>query len=281
MSDMKRKMIFVPAGGVANRVRATLSAIALAEEAGIELKIIWFRDWALHAAFRDLFVPERLPSGVSIVEASVTDLLVYDRPRQKNFRLPALFQKLLFRSCLYEHQIDGLRKQHFDFVRWAKQGRVYLAAYLAFHPYAPELLHGIFRPVPQVAAEIDRRSSAFSAYTVGVHIRRTDNALSIEYSPLELFFECLDKELAEHTDLCIYLATDSEDVKRAMHARYEGRVICAESKADRSTTAGIRDGIADLWTLARTQKVYGSFHSSFSELAAELGAIPLVVVKQE
>lgn len=275
---MKRKMIFVPAGGLANRIRATLSAIALAKQAGIDLRVIWFRDWALHAAFRDLFVPRRLPERVRIVEASASDLLVFDRPRQKNFHVPALFQKLLFRSCLYEHQIDALRTQGFDFEDWVKKGNVYMASYLPFYAYPETLLHEMFRPVPQVEAVIGKRVAAFSAYTVGVHIRRTDNALSIEHSPLDLFFDCLDQELAAHSDLCIYLATDSEEVKQAMRARYGERIVCAESKADRSTTEGIREGIADLWTLARTQKIYGSFHSSFSELAAELGNIPLKTV---
>ena len=66
-----------------------------------------------------------------------------------------------------------------------------------------------------------------------------------------------------------------------MRTRYGERIVCAESKADRSTTEGIRrEGIADLWTLAHTRKIYGSFHSSFSELAAELGGIPLIVVKR-
>ena len=282
MCDMKRKMIFVPAGGLANRIRATLSAIALAEQTGIELKVTWFRDWALHAAFRDLFVPGRLPEGVRIVEASVMDLLVYDRPRQKNFRVPALFQKVMFRACLYEHQIDALRTQGFDFEEWVKQeGNVYMASYLPFYAYPDALLHEVFRPVPQVEEVIERRVSVFSAYTVGVHIRRTDNTLSIKHSPLELFFDCLDKEQAAHPDLCIYLATDSEEVKQAMRARYGERIVCAESKADRGSTAGIREGIADLWTLARTRKIYGSFHSSFSELAAEQGGIPLIVVKTE
>ena len=278
MCDMKRKMIFVPAGGLANRIRATLSAITLAEQTGIKLKVIWFRDWALHAAFRDLFVPQRLPGKVRIAEASVLDLLVYDRPRQKNFHVPAWFQKLLFRSCLYEHQIDTLRTQGFDFEEWAKQGNVYMASYLPFYPYPETSLHEVFCPVPQIEEIIQKRVSAFSAYTVGVHIRRTDNALSIKHSPLELFFNCLDKEQAVHPDLCIYLATDSEEVKQAMRARYGKRIVCAESKADRGSTAGIREGIADLWTLARTRKIYGSFHSSFSELAAELGNIPLETV---
>ena len=223
-----------------------------------------------------------------IVEASASDLLVFDRPRQKNFHVPALFQKLLFRSCLYEHQIDALRTQGFDFEAlrtqgfdfedWVKKGNVYMASYLPFYAYPETLLYEVFRPVPQVEAVIGKRAAAFSAYTVGVHIRRTDNALSIEHSPLDLFFDCLDQELAAHSGLCIYLATDSEEVKQAMRTRYDERIVCAESKADRSTTEGIREGIADLWTLARTRKIYGSFHSSFSELAAELGNIPLKTV---
>lgn len=223
-------------------------------------------------------MPRRLPERVRIVEDSASDLLVFDRPRQKNFHVPALFQKLLFRSCLYEHQIDALRTQGFDFEDWVKKGNVYMASYLPFYAYPETLLHEMFRPVPQVEAVIGKRVAAFSAYTVGVHIRRTDNALSIEHSPLDLFFDCLDQELATHSGLCIYLATDSEEVKQAMRARYGERIVCAESKADRSTTEGIREGIADLWTLARTQKIYGSFHSSFSELAAELGNIPLKTV---
>ena len=164
---MKRKMIFVPAGGLANRIRATLSAIALAGQTGIELKVIWFRDWALHAAFRDLFMPRRLPGKVRIVEASAVDLLVFDRPRQKNFRVPALFQKLLFRSCLYEHQIDALRTQSFDFEGWARrQGNVYMASYLPFYAYPDALLHEVFRPVPQIEEVIGKRISTFSAYTL-------------------------------------------------------------------------------------------------------------------
>ncbi len=277
---MKRKMIFVPVGGLANRMRATLSAMALAEASGLELKVIWFRDWALHAAFHSLFAPQDLPARVRITEASARDLLVYDRPRRKNFYIPRGIQRCLFRSCLYEHQIDGLRQEHFDFSRWAAQGNVYMASYLPFFPYPADWLRTVFRPVPQVASEINRRSAAFTSYTVGVHIRRTDNALSIEHSPIELFFGCIDKEQVGHPDMCIYLATDSEEVKQAMRMRYGKRVICAESKADRSTTAGICGGIADLYTLSRTQKVYGSFHSSFSELAAELGNIPLIVVRK-
>lgn len=273
-------MTFVPAGGLANRIRALSSAIALAGKTGTELKVLWFRDWALHAAFRDLFVPSPLPPHVRIVEASWPDLLLFDRPRRRNFHLPAAFQKLRFKSCLYEHEIDALRNRNFDFAEWAAQGNVYMASYLPFFPYPPCLLHNLFTPVPEIGRKVEEIYSRFSSHTVGVHVRRTDNVMSIEHSPLELFFERLDREQKEHDDLRIYLATDSEEVKEQMKERYRGQLVCLPRKADRGTTEGIRDGIMEMILLSRTVKIYGSYHSSFSELAAELGSVPLSVVQK-
>lgn len=36
----------------------------------------------------------------------------------------------------------------------------------------------------------------------------------------------------------------------------------------------------DILCLSRTLKIYGSFYSSFSEYAANMGNIPLVIVKK-
>ncbi len=274
-------MTFVPVGGLANRIRALCSAISLAEKTGTRLKVLWFRDWALHAAFRDLFVPNfSTPNQFEIVEASLPDLLVFDRPRRKNFCIPAAFQKLMFDACLYEHEIDALRNQNFDFAEWVMQGNVYMASYLPFFPYSSCLLHNLFSPVPEIVGEVEEVYSCFSSYTVGVHVRRTDNVMSIEHSPLELFFEKLDKEQSEHDNLRIYLATDSEDVKERMKERYHEKLVCMSRKAERGTTEGIRDGIMEMVLLSRAVKIYGSYHSSFSELAAELGNVPLHVVQK-
>lgn len=62
--------------------------------------------------------------------------------------------------------------------------------------------------------------------------------------------------------MAIYLATDSEEVKREMKERYGDRIFCSGKKADRGSLEGIREGITDMYTLARTQKIYGSFQSS-------------------
>ena len=112
-----------------------------------------------------------------------------------------------------------------------------------------------------------------------MHIRRTDNLASIRQSPIELFYQKLDEEIKEDDKVAIYLATDSEEVKREMKERYGDRIFCSGKKADRGSLEGIREGITDMYTLARTQKIYGSFQSSFSDMAAQIGGTPLEILK--
>lgn len=55
--------------------------------------------------------------------------------------------------------------------------------------------------------------------------------------------------------------------------------LSSERQADYGSLEGIREGVADMYTLARTQKIYGSFQSSFSNIAAQLGRVPLEILK--
>ena len=119
------KITFVPVGGLANRMRAVASAVMLAGKTKSELSIIWFRDWALNAPFYQLFKP--VDREVACLrDASRLDYALLDRPRSKNFHFPLLFQKLLFKSCLYERSITPLCNRHFDFERWVKKVAVFI-----------------------------------------------------------------------------------------------------------------------------------------------------------
>ena len=95
---------FVPVGGLANRMRAIDSAIALAQDTNHELQIIWFKDQGLNCSFCDLFQPFSLP-GVTVREANKSDLLLQDRPRKKNFYLPALSLSTQYDSKIYEKEV--------------------------------------------------------------------------------------------------------------------------------------------------------------------------------
>ncbi|MGN0234325.1 MAG: glycosyl transferase [Bacteroidaceae bacterium] len=274
-----KKMVFVPAGGLANRMRAMAASYTLAKKVGVEMKAVWFRDWALNAPFHALFEPIE-QDGLSIRDASLSDRLMLDRPRRKNLFVPRMFQRLMFRDALYEARITPLRMQHFDFEAWARQGEVYLASYTNFYPYDHDLLRRLFVPLPDIKREIDAYATRFSPHTIGVHIRRTDNIASILQSPTELFVEAIDQEVDQNEDTIIFLATDSEAIKDEMRSRYGSKLLTAQEEADRNSIAGIKGGIVDMYTLARTNRIYGSFQSSFSELASQIGGVEVNVLRK-
>lgn len=278
---MKAKLMFVPAGGLGNRMRSMASVVTMMGELQKPVRIVWFRDAGLNAAFGSLFEPLRF-SGVSFREARWMDLLTVDRPRPRNFHFPALYQRLVYRRRIYEYEVTPLRRMAFDFKGWASGEGRYLASYTGFYPYDPALLRMLFVPLPAIRAQIDERCAPFvsASAVVGVHVRRTDHAEAIELSPLDAFYKQLDAEVVRHRDLLIYLATDDEEVKEAMGRRYPGKVISAPGKADRTTQTGIVDAVVEMYALSRTQRIYGSWQSSFSDLAAQLGQIPLTIVQR-
>lgn len=270
-------LTLVPAGGLANRMKAIVAACCLCRRTGGRLKVVWFKDWALPARFSDLFEPLDLPE-LTLCEAGTLDLALYDRPRRRNLWLPSLPQRLLFQSAIHENDITALKAQGFDFEAWAKGRKCWMSCYQEFGQVDDSLYARMFRPVGMVAENVAQRERNFSPYTIGMHIRRTDNVRSIAESPTHLFIEAGRRELAAHADLAIFLATDSEEVKDEMRRAFGPRIITAQEAATRSSVAGIQDGLVDMFTLSRTAHIYGSAGSSFSPTAAKIGGCPLTEV---
>ena len=154
-----------------------------------------------------------------------------------------------------------------------------MASYSVFQPYESSLISKLFVPIRTINDKIEKQCSLFEKNTIGVHIRRTDNIASIEESPLELFYKKLDIDIEIHDNTSIYLATDSEEVKAQMRQRYGRRIICSENEASRNSIVGIQEGVVDMYTLARTNKIYGSYGSSFSDMAAQINGRPLEILK--
>ena len=273
------KITFIPAGGLANRMRTIIAAITLSSRIGSPLRIIWFRDWALKCRFEELFEPLVIPN-VTLKEADALDLILFDRPRRINYHIPFFFQKILFQDCIYEQNIDNLLKSDFDFEEWASGRNVFLTSYAIFQQFPNRLYAELFHPVADLKGEIERRCELFTSHTIGIHIRRTDNIVSINESPTELFIKKMEEEIKEYPDTCFYLATDSEEDKSILRSHFGERVITSEKKAVRDSVEGIKDAVVDLYSLSHTHRIYGSFFSSFSETASYLNGAELVILKQ-
>jgi hypothetical protein len=80
----------------------------------------------------------------------------------------------------------------------------------------------------------------------------------------------------------LFLCSDDERVKQGFRRRYGGRLLTYESSGggndasvDRQTARGVQQALRDLLTLSRTEKIVGTYNSSFSWLASMWGKVPL------
>ena len=250
------KLLFVPSGGLANRMRAMASAWQLAVHTGVKVETVWFCDWALNAPFHSIFEPIENAEMVAR-EAKAWEQLTLDRPRKRNFRIPLLYQQLRFAQRIDEWQVTPLKNKGFDFNKWAAGKNSYMSCYQDFGHVPNSVYKHLFPPVGPILDEMQGYHEQFSAHTIGMHIRRTDNKESIERSPLSLFIDAAQREIDLHDDTRIFLATDDEGTKTALKAEFGNRIITSSKPAARNSIAGIRGGVAELWMLASTSTIYG------------------------
>ena len=262
MKDDKNKsrLLFVPSGGLGNRLRAIVSAVQLSEATGTALRIVWFKDWGMGAEWREIFKPMK---HYALREASLLDSLVYDRPRKRNFFVPKLFQNLLFEQRIDEYDVTPLKRKNFDFC--AVDNSLY---------------SDLFSPTDEIEQRIARNLEQLGDAPIGIHVRRTDNRAAIERSPISLFFDAMDSIVRDNPAQRFYLATDDEETKNEMLKRYGDALLMSSSKAERGTTEGIKDAVVEMFTLARCREIYGTADSSFSVIASRIGDIPLTILEQ-
>lgn len=282
---MKQPLILIAAeGGLCNRLRVLLSAVAFREFVSQPLRVAWAVNKECAVAFDDLFCPlfeeerQEADKAVRAAAPKKADFLIVPRSfaaapaTRSNLYLPRLW-----RSFSFDAQIKNYHPaRHPSFLDLAQQyHRLYLSTCYALGNYPPTLLRHHLRPLPRLQKRIDALVSQFSNETIGVHIRRTDNAESIAHSPTEKFVAAMDT----YPTATFYLATDDVSLKAHLQSRYGSRLLTQSTTARRDTLAGMEEALIDLFVLSRTSHLLGSYWSSFTDTAAELGGIPLRIVR--
>lgn len=231
--------------GLGNRIRALVSAICLAEDMDENLHVIWpANDPACMIRFDDLFEKYTLPRWVQIDMGPLEGKSV---------------------EIETEEQLDSWK---------VSSPRLPIKSHQPFYKYSSDKWLKILRSLKPVQ-EIQQRISHQEPF-VGVHIRRGDHVKSKTYSPLELFIDAMKQE-AESTKFII--ATDSANVKRDLQALFGERVSFPAMSLSRMTRQGMQSALIDFLYLSKSSKILGSYDSSFSQIAALYGNVPLVVLK--
>ncbi|HEV7330129.1 MAG TPA: hypothetical protein VGN63_03740 [Flavisolibacter sp.] len=271
-------MIYLlPHSGLANRIRVLVSGLAFADNLNQKLVIVWLKDNSLNCEFKDLF---ELHNRFSVYEDSFFLKLLnrmQTRPLLRKL-IYALFQIDFTISDTDMHNLvwsTGTDK--IDYTRLptcAKNIFIHTCNEFHFDYYFLKFL----RPVKSILNRVDAVASAFNEKTIGIHIRRTDHAGAIKNSPLNLFIDAMKIEIAKDGETNFFLATDDPETEYILMKKFPGKVIKCKKELSRSTKQGIKDAMVDLYCLARTKKIYGSYFSSFSDIAARIGNKKLKVL---
>lgn len=235
--------------GMANRIRSLISGICLAEDLDLNLHVIWSaNDPACMIQFQELFTVSSLPRWVRVdmgpLEGKSLEILSPEDV-ERYMALPATGRPLQIRSYGHFYQKDP--------VRWLKYLR-------ALRPVQP----------PPVAPFLD---------PIGVHIRRGDHKKAREFSPIDAFVKAM-RDFPE--DTCFVVATDSLSEKTRLLQEFGPiRLWFPATSLSRMTSLGMKSALADFIALSKCKKIIGSFDSSFSQIAALYGGVPLEIITSE
>jgi len=153
--------------------------------------------------------------------------------------------------------------------------KVYIATEEHFYPCHT---YDLFVPTDEIISRIKEMTSKFGANAVGVHIRRTDNKPAIGKSSTDAFLTSMKAELAAHPDTMFYLATDDLSEEAVLREAFPDKILSNQNRdLSRDSVNGIQDAMIDLYSLAATNKIIGSFFSSFTDIAADMNDIPKII----
>lgn len=264
-------LTLVPLGGLCNRLRVLFSAVQTSSQASGGIIVEWGANSDCQARFDQLFLP--INSG----SLRIVPRHWWATPARKRNALWPLFVRAAMGYRLQRESYVPQSPQELQQIISCKK-RVYISSGSQLCQYSRACID---RLVPQddIQKTISRLTARFSKRTVGVHIRRTDNALSIAHSPIEAFRRALDNEIRQNFNVRFFLATDDESVKKRLIQEYPDRIITQRTTAGRDTLQGMKEAVADLFCLAATQRLIGSYWSSFTDTAAEIGNIPLTIAE--
>lgn len=236
--------------GFANRLRAMISGICLAEDLHLDLYVYWnAQDSACSIPFEKIFDTQTLPPFVKVINGRLSKTV----------------------ECLSSSDKDRILKE------WDPTRDLYLRSYGIFHrPHMETWLNHLRRlkPTDSIKQQVDALFPPFEKERiVGVHIRRGDNIKSIQMSPFENFLEKMDS-----MDSFFVVATDDSQVKHFLAERYGGRILFPSRTLNRNTEQGMIDAMLDFFCLARCSFLLGSKYSSFNEMAALYGDCQLQLI---
>ncbi|MCX5839551.1 MAG: hypothetical protein NTW71_13730 [Deltaproteobacteria bacterium] len=267
-------IIIQPTGGLCNRMRAVTAGLSLAHITNKRLSLIWREDSHLNCSYNKLFKshPEILLNHKEPI---------YVKSSIQHNKVKHILAKLINKISQYDIvllDVENLNGCLISLGNIIEARKIYINTCHEFFDFNNN--YKIFSPIEEISNKISEVSDSFDDATIGVHIRRGDNRTSFLNSPLSLFITTMKNMIESNGKTKYFLTTDSPIVETELK-KYFGikRVITHKKVFTTRTEVGVQDSVVDLFCLARTRTIVGSYGSSFTETAAKLGGAELIILK--
>lgn len=282
--DSIGSITLIPYGGVARRLRTIASAIELFSESPIHkpLEILWFPTDNFSAPSERLFTlsPKYVPKHISIRETSWTDWILNDIPQKSNLFLTAPFVFLHYDHILSPSKVRAL----------LGGGKEYGAALLSACSKIGEKVllctnenlvkkdshvYKYLVPTVEVTGVRNSRMSGWRENVVGIHLSRTNESNSYTESPTDLFIQRMQKMIEKDPSTTFFLATTDSDEMERLQTIFHNRVFALHSISDQGSPESAIESYGELLALSHTRMILTTPNSTFSEVASEMGRIPM------
>lgn len=282
----KGKILLQPMGGLANRMRVISVLFELCCNVEAEFEVLWVNNDDCGASWRQLF--KEPPFIIKDINGSYIHAY---RSKRWYRRLPHLLWLFYHKyTWLSNNDVCALTavdtpensaKIRLDWECRLRNGeRMFV---VTGDNLGPVNDLSMFIPIRELQNEVDSLWELFSKkfnVIYGLHIRRTDNIWSITSSPIDLFEKKIHDVLLQNPDSAFYLASDDEDTIRDLNAKFGDKIIVRDKELSRKTSVGMQNALIDMLLLSKCKKIFGSYFSSFSEMASWIGGVELEVIKK-
>ncbi|MBA3609082.1 MAG: hypothetical protein H0W43_11350 [Chthoniobacterales bacterium] len=249
-----------------NRLDVITTGYVLAKERGQdEIEVVWPVNVEMPASFHHLF--SRLPGG-RVTEGNIDPGLLRNyyaatASLPEDYRTSEFYCEMLGRLVTNLHpevqrEVEAFAEENFG-DRPAELGPIGVhvrrldpfSVVQALYPHAP---------------------------ATDLQFRRSERGMPLcEFAQPLRYYEAAMKSCPPESRF--FISTDSEEAFRWLQARFGGRVFRRQTLLDnRTSIAGVREGLVDLLLLSRCNALIGTARSSFSRTAALAGKRPLLMM---
>ncbi len=262
---MKQIIISSAQGGLSNRLKCLINSFNLSEKLGWKVVLYWPKDEACNCEFEELF-------DKKIKKISKEDL------------------RKILKDKNYEYYDDSSKKikggKKFIILNLIKTGN-FKKGYLnllnvnlpskKFNPKLRKIITNTFLDLKPKKEIISKANNFFNKKldkdSIGLHIRKGDFVnLKSEIcliSPSKEFEKIISKELIINPKIKIFLSTDSFKEEINLKKIFGKKIIiCPKKTKNRGEEGAVKEALIDLMILSKTDKIYGTYGSTFNELAS-------------